>query len=68
MATVLGAAGLPMTAPMQRYRKHGEIGAVELAAAGFDGIVVAFAAHHPGPAPAGIDETAWSALLAADGG
>lgn len=52
---------------MRRYRRHGEIGAVELTAAGFDGIVVTFAAHHPAAAPPGIDETVWNALLEADG-
>lgn len=67
IATVLDGAGLPMTTPMRRYRLHGPIGAAELSAAGFDGIIVAFAAHHPDPAPEGIDEERWRVLLAADG-
>lgn len=67
IATVLDGAGLPMTTPMHRYRLHGPIGAAELSAAGFDGIIVAFAAHHPDPAPDGIDEERWQALLEADG-
>ena len=67
IATVLDGAGLPMTAPMHRYRLHGPIGAAELSAAGFDGIIVAFAAHHPDTAPDGIDEERWRVLLEADG-
>jgi HD-like signal output (HDOD) protein len=68
IATVLDGAGLPMTAPMHRYRLHGPIGAAELSAAGFDGLIVAFAAHHPDPAPSGVEEERWRVLLAADGG
>jgi HD-like signal output (HDOD) protein len=68
IATVLDGTGLPMTTSMRRYRRHGLIGAADLSAAGFDGIIVAFAAHHPDPAPAGIDEERWNALLEADGG
>lgn len=67
IATVLDGAGLPMTAPMQQYRLHGPIGAGELSAAGYDAIVVTFAAHHPDPAPTGIDAVRWQALLDADG-
>ncbi len=67
IATVFDAVGIPLTTPMSRYRSHGSIGAAELSAAGFDGLVVSFAANHPGPAPEGIDEDRWAALLEADG-
>lgn len=67
LATMFDRLGLPLTANMDRYRTHGPIGADDLAAAGFDGVVVAFARHHPGPAPDGFDETRWRALLEADG-
>ena len=67
LATVLGGIGLPMPTSMRRYRLHGPIGAGQLSAAGCDGIVVAFATHHPAPAPPGIDEARWAALLEADG-
>lgn len=68
IATVLDGAGLPMTASMRVYRSHGSIGAGELAAAGFEGLVVDFAANHPGLAPAGTDTQRWYALLEADNG
>ena len=67
IATVLDGVGLPLTGSMKRYRSHGPIGAAELADAGYDGIVVAFAEHHPGPAPGGIDPERWEVLLEADG-
>ncbi len=67
IATVFDGIGLPLTPAMRRYRSHGSVGAAELSAAGFDGIVVIFAANHPGPPPEGIDEDRWAALLEADG-
>ncbi len=67
IATVFDGIGIPLTAAMRRYRTHGSAGAAELSAAGFDGIVVSFAASHPGPAPEGIDKDRWAALLEADG-
>lgn len=68
IATVLDGLKAPMPAPMRRYRSHGPLGADDLTAAGYDGIVVAFAALHPGPRPEGVDPVAWDALVAADGG
>lgn len=67
IATVLDGIGLPMTASMQMYRSHGPIGAAELSAAGFEGLVVDFAANHPGPVPPGVEADRWNALLKADG-
>lgn len=67
IATVLDGVGIPLTAAMRRYRTHASIGAAELSAAGFDGLVVSFAANHPGPPPEGIDDRRWAALLEADG-
>ncbi|MCH7844926.1 MAG: hypothetical protein IH850_03760 [Acidobacteria bacterium] len=67
IATVFDGIGIPLTAAMRRYRTHGWVGAADLSAAGFDGIVVSFAANHPGPAPHGVDTNRWSALLEADG-
>lgn len=67
IATVLDTAGLPMPATMRQYRRHGPIGADDLAARGYDGLVVAFARFHPGKAPSGVDQERWQALLDADG-
>ncbi len=67
IATVFDGIGIPLTATMRLYRTHGWVGAADLSAAGFDGIVVSFAANHPGPAPEGIGEDRWAALLDADG-
>ena len=67
IATMFDGIGIPLTAAMRRYRTHGSVGAAELSKAGFDGIVISFAANHPGPPPEGIDEDRWAALLKADG-
>lgn len=67
LATVLDGVGAPMTPAMRRYRRHGAAGAEDLAGAGYDGVVVAFAARHPSSAPPGIDGARWQALLDADG-
>ena len=56
-----------MTAALQIDRGHGPVGATELRAVGFDGLVVDFAANHPDRAPDGADGERWNALLAADG-
>ncbi len=67
LATVLDAAGLPMTQRMRRYRDHGPRGAEMLADAGCGPLTVAFALHHPGPPPGGIDPVRWKTLSEADG-
>ena len=65
-ATLADLAGLPLPARYRTYRNHGPIGATDLEAVGATGLVVDFARHHPGPPPADVDTTRWSALLAAD--
>ena len=67
IATVLGSAGMPMTSRMRSYRDHGRRGAVVLEDAGCSPLAVAFARHHPGPAPAGTDPVRWKVLIDADG-
>jgi hypothetical protein len=66
IATVLGGLRLRLPERWRRYRNHGELGAAALEAAGAPALAVAFARHHPGPAPSGIDPAAWSALASAD--
>lgn len=50
----------------QTYLDHGAIGAEMLERAGATDFTVAFARHHPGPVPPGIDAAAWEALASAD--
>lgn len=66
LATVLDVLGLRMPRRWRMYRRHGPLGAADLEGLGCESIVVLFAAHHPGPAPAGVDEERWNALLQAD--
>lgn len=66
VATVLDALGLPMTARMTRYRRHGEIGAGLLERLGVEPIAVDFARRHPDADPGSADPEAWQILLAAD--
>ncbi len=66
VATVLDVVGLPLPRAMATYRDHGRLGAERLERVGADGIVVAFASHHPGPPPAGYDQDRWAILLSAD--
>ena len=66
VATVLDTAGIPLSGRLAHYRAHGPLGARELAALGCEPMVVAFAEHHPGSPPEGLDPEQWSALLAAD--
>jgi hypothetical protein len=67
IATVLDSVGMPMTTRMRSYRDHGRRGAVALEEAGCGPLAVAFARHHPGPAPAGTDSARWKVLIDADG-
>ena len=67
IGTLFDSMGFPITSRMGAYRRHGSIGADELAGLGCDPLAVAFARHHPGPAPDGVDPTRWSVLLDADG-
>ena len=66
LATLAGLAHLPVRRRWRRYLDHGEIGAAWLADAGASDLTVAFARAHPGPAPPGVDEVAWSLLASAD--
>ena len=66
VATVLGGLGIPVTGKYRVYREHGRIGARALEAVGAEGLVVAFARHHPGSAPPDADREQWRALLEAD--
>jgi hypothetical protein len=65
-ATISNSARLPVTGRWQMYLDHGSIGASLLEEANASDIAVAFAAHHPGPTPQGIDPDAWQELAAAD--
>jgi hypothetical protein len=67
IATVLDAAGMPMTRRMHTYRDHGERGALALEEAGCGPFAVAFARYHPGPVPSGMDPVRWKVLIDADG-
>lgn len=66
MATIADATRLPMPTRWRAYREHGRIGAEMLKAAGATNLSIAFAAHHPGPVPDGIEPDAWLALERAD--
>jgi hypothetical protein len=66
LATLADVFSLPMPAAWRAYRDHGPRGADDLAAAGAEPLAVAFARHHPQPAPAGFDHDVWRALLEAD--
>lgn len=66
LATIGGAVGLPLPKRLSDYRNHGPIGAAALRSSGAEPLVVAFAAHHPNPAPPGVDGGRWELLLAAD--
>lgn len=65
-ATIANVARLPVTGRWRRYLDHGSIGASLLEEAHAPDIAVAFAAHHPGPTPKGIDPADWKELATAD--
>lgn len=67
IATVLDAAGLPMTRRMRAYRDHGPAGGRILESAGCGRLAVAFAGAHPAGPPADVDAARWQVLLGADG-
>jgi putative nucleotidyltransferase with HDIG domain len=66
LASGLELVGLPAPGRLGRYLAHGPEGAAELEALGAEPIVVAFARHHHGEPPAGIDRSDWAALAASD--
>lgn len=66
LATIWNGIGLPTTGRWQGYLSHGPTGADMLAEIGANQLAVAFARHHPGPPPGGIDAVAWRSLEQAD--
>lgn len=66
IATGLDMLGIRLSPRHKAYLDHGEVGAAELAALGCDALTVAFARHHHGPVPAGVDASDWSLLVSAD--
>ena len=66
VASLIEILRLPARGRVHRYLHHGPIGADELAAAGAEEVVVAFARAHHGTRPASIPDPDWSALQAAD--
>ncbi|MDJ0791202.1 MAG: hypothetical protein QNJ71_04840 [Acidimicrobiia bacterium] len=67
-ATVWNAMSMPVTGEFKAYLAHGELGASMIEDAGGSPLAVAFARHHPGQAPPGVDRNDWAALEAADEG
>lgn len=65
-ATIWGWARMPAKGRWRLYLDHGNIGASMLEEAHASDLAIAFAAHHPGPTPPGIDPRAWQELSAAD--
>jgi hypothetical protein len=68
LATVLAGLGVPLRGSYLRYREHAGRGAALLETAGAGPLAVAFARHHPGGPPDGVDASQWRALLGADHG
>ena len=66
LATVLHVLHVPLPRRWRRYREHGELGAAALESAAAPALAVAFARHHPGAPPPGIDPELWADLSAAD--
>lgn len=66
LATVGEAIRLPIPRAWRSYRDHGRLGAADLAAAGAEPLVVAYAAHHGRQRPPSIDAVLWAVLEAAD--
>jgi len=67
VATLTGRIGGPWGRRHRLYLNHGALGASELEAWGAEAIVVAYARHHHGERPAGVDPGEWELLLEADG-
>ncbi|MCB2223046.1 MAG: hypothetical protein KQH83_02630 [Actinobacteria bacterium] len=62
-----GLLRLPAPGRLGTHLRHGALGADDLAAAGAEDVVVAFARGHHGPAPEGTDPAEWALLREADG-
>ncbi len=66
VATLLRWLPTPEDRRVALYTRHGPIGAAELEQAGFDGIVVDFAAAHHQGQPGGVDPRDWALLQQGD--
>jgi len=66
LATVAGVLRLPAGRRWSTYLDHGPVAADELAAAGAEPLVVAYARHHHRGRPDGVAEDDWRILTAAD--
>jgi putative nucleotidyltransferase with HDIG domain len=66
LASGLELVHLPSPGRLGRYLDHGPEGAAELEALGAEPIVVAFAGHHHGEPPPGVDPSDWAVLAASD--
>jgi putative nucleotidyltransferase with HDIG domain len=66
VATVMSWMPLPMPSKMSTYLDHAALGAAELERLNCEQLVVAFARHHHGECPIGIDPDDWTALVGAD--
>ncbi len=67
-ATIGAALRLPLPERWRTYLDHGPLGADALAEAGAGALAVAFARHHPGSPPDGVDPDAWHQLEESDAG
>lgn len=66
LATLARGIGLPTRGRWLSYLDHSSIGSEELSSLGASNLTIAFARHHPGPPPDGIDPEEWQALADAD--
>lgn len=66
LAEIRSWLGLPPTERGAAYLDHGRLGAEELAAAGAEPLVAAYARHHHGGRPDSITPGDWAVLQAAD--
>ncbi len=66
LASLLEILHLPTPGRLGRYLHHGPLGAEELAAAGAEPVVTAFAAFHHDARPPGVDAADWAVLIHAD--
>jgi hypothetical protein len=65
-ASLLDLARLPAPGRIGTYLRHGPLGAADLADAGAEPVVVAFAAEHHRGRPPGVDPADWDLLVRAD--
>ena len=65
-ATIWDAVGLSTSGRWRSYLDHNSSGAKMLEDLGAGELAIAFALHHPGPVPEGVDPVHWQALEDAD--